>query len=285
MDDENQAIEGVAMEKSNRRRRIIYIIIGSITGVCVCMCIGFYALDRWVVGTDPSVQATRTARVVARATEKAQAIAEETQAALPTSTTTPTPTHTPTGTPTPTNTLDPSITPPTSTPTQTPTETSTVTPTPTNTATPTETSTPTPTHTPIPSAAGLSGWIIYEDKYVGVSDIQWNYSLGYFRAEKGKILVSLYIIAINKTDHEETFYESNIAMVDGGGEVTGGVIFSQVEPEFSTCTLKPGGVCEGWWTTMIWDRPEVKENLLLRWDPCFLFCDAMETEIHQEETQ
>lgn len=88
-------------------------------------------------------------------------------------------------------------------------------------------------------------------------------------------------MAINYSDSTYTFSVSDLGLVDGGGEITSGVIFGSVEPEYDSCTVKPGGKCEGWWTTMIWDRPEVKENLRFRWDPCLLFCDAMETYIFQ----
>lgn len=118
---------------------------------------------------------------------------------------------------------------------------------------------------------------------VGVRDIAFNKYLGYYRAEQGKIYVSLYIVAINGSDRETSFFDDDFALVDGGGEVTGGVIFGRKEPEFSSCTIKPGGVCEGWWTTMIWDRPEVKDKLTFRWDPCLLFCSAMETPINQNK--
>jgi hypothetical protein len=116
---------------------------------------------------------------------------------------------------------------------------------------------------------------------VGVREIAWSNYLGYYRPEKGKIYVSLYVIAINNSDSETTFFSDDFALVDGGGEVSGEVIFGEQEPSFSTCTVKPGGVCEGWWTTMIWDRPEVKKNLVFRWDTGW-FSPTFETEIRQE---
>ena len=135
--------------------------------------------------------------------------------------------------------------------------------------------------TPISPAAGISNWITYEGKKVGIRDISWNKYLSYYRPDAGKIYVSLYIVAVNESGSETTFFDDDFALVDGGGEITGGVIFGHKEPEFNTCTVKPGGTCEGWWTTMIWDRPEVREDLYFRWDPCLLFCDAMETRIYQ----
>jgi hypothetical protein len=190
-------------------------------------------------------------------------------------------TITPTSSKTPTETLDPSITPPTSTASPTTTETATHTSTYTITPTPTQTRTPTVTPTLIPTDAGISRWMVHDSVYVGVRDIDWNYYLGYYRAETGKIYVSLYIKVINNSDTETTVFWSDLSLIDGGGEISGGVIFGELEPAFSTCTLRPGGSCEGWWTTMIWDRPDVKNNLTLRWDPCFFNCDPLEVVIRQ----
>jgi hypothetical protein len=285
-------------DKPNNKRRLILAIVAGIAGLCLLTCIGIYALGKWAE-SDPSVQATGTARAGARQTGTAEAIALATRRALPTSTfepsVTPTMTAVPTNTstPSPTETMDPSITPPTSTPTPTATHTNTPTATGTKTATatrtppptktplPSKTPIPTKTFTPVPPAAGLTDWIVYQGKKVGVRDLSWNKYLSYYRPDQGKIYVSLYIVAINESDSETTFFENDFELVDGGGEITGGVIFGRKEPEFNTCTVKPGGTCEGWWTTMIWDRPEVKADLTFRWDPCLIFCDAMEIPIQQ----
>lgn len=117
---------------------------------------------------------------------------------------------------------------------------------------------------------------------IGVREIVFSKYLGYFRPETGKIFVSLYVVAINQSGEEKSFLESDLALVDGGGEISGSVIFGDKEPEFSSCTLKPGGNCEGWWTTVIWDKPEVKDKLSFRWNPCWVFCSAMEVEIRQK---
>lgn len=131
-----------------------------------------------------------------------------------------------------------------------------------------------------PPTAGASDWLEYHGLKIGVSELRWDYSLNYFTPQEGMIYFSAYIIAVNESDVEETFFESDIEVVDGGGEVRGDVILSYVSPRFSTCTVKPGGACEGWWTTQMWDRPEVRENLLLRWEPSW-GNPALETEIRQ----
>ncbi len=249
-------------------------------------------------GDDPAVQAAGTARAESKATSTAQALAQATLDARPTETSVPThtplPTATliPTATPTASMTVDPFFTPPTPTPTVTPTETPTptntstytTTPTSTNTATHTPTSTvtttPTVTFTPtiaptsIPESAGVTDWAIYDGQYLGVREIAWDTYLGYFTPENGKIFVSFYIVAINLSDTETSFFDWDLSLVDGGGEITGGASLARKEPSFSSCTLLPGGKCEGWWTTIIWDRPDVKTNLILRWDPCLIFCDV-----------
>lgn len=169
-------------------------------------------------------------------------------------------------------------------PTDTPPQTSTPSPTSTPTNTPTPTATPTPTIAPtaIPDTAGLTNWMLYDGMQVGVREMRWNNSLGYFRPEDGKIYVSVYIVAINLSEQTQTFSPSDFSLVDGGGQITGGVIFGEIEPEFSSCTVRTNGVCEGWWTTQIWNRPEVKENLSFRWSPCLVMCSSLETPILQE---
>lgn len=159
---------------------------------------------------------------------------------------------------------------------------STPSPSATASASVTPSASPTPTSTPLPESAGLSEWLTYEDLYVGVQDLRWDYSLGYFRAERGKILVSLYIVALNKSDQQSYFSDSSFSLIDGGREETSGVVFSEVEPSFSSCSVLPGGKCEGWWTTMVWDRPEVRETLLFVWNPPCIFCPNLEAPITQE---
>lgn len=140
---------------------------------------------------------------------------------------------------------------------------------------------PTPSPTPFPTSASRSEWMTYNGLYVGVEDIRWNYSLRYWRAEKEKIYVSVYIKAINLSNSHKTFYASDFGLIDGGNLAHSNVIFGEVEPTFSTCSALPGGLCEGWWTTMIWDRPESRKNLQLVWEPCFL-CSATSTPISQD---
>ena len=105
--------------------------------------------------------------------------------------------------------------------------------------------------------------------------------MSYWRPEKGKIFLSIYIVAIKNSEEEVTFFPWDIGIVDGGGEVHGRVIFGDKEPEFNSCTIRPGGTCEGWWTTQIWDRPDVKENLIFQWEPGW-FSDILEAPIIQD---
>jgi len=150
---------------------------------------------------------------------------------------------------------------------------------PTTSPTPTLEPTATITKTPIPKTAGHSDWIEYEDTKVGVREISWNSWLGYFRPEKGKIYYSIYIIAINLSDKTVNFNPYDFSVVDGGGEIHSQVIFAKIEPDFDSCTVRQGGVCEGWWTTFIWDRPEVKKNLIIKYEPSW-FSESMETSIY-----
>lgn len=147
--------------------------------------------------------------------------------------------------------------------------------------TPTPTNTLAPTSTPIPDTAGVTDWLVHEGRRVGVREISWSYSIDYYRPESGKIFLSLYVLAVNTGEYEESFFPSDIALVDGGGEVHGELLLGEKEPAFHSCTIKPGGVCEGWWTTSIWDREETKKNLMFRWDPGW-FISSQETEIDLE---
>ena len=71
-------------------------------------------------------------------------------------------------------------------------------------------------------------------------------------------------MAINNGDDTVSFHDSDFSLIDGGAQVTSGVIFGKVDPDFSSCSARRGGVCEGWWTTMIWDRLEVRDSLVFR---------------------
>lgn len=148
---------------------------------------------------------------------------------------------------------------------------------PTETAEPTETVEPTAT-----PALGASVWMNNGGARAGVDKIRWDYSLGYYRADSQKIFLSLYIIVENLSGETESFTEDDFSVIDGGGEITGVMLFSEIEPSFGYCTVLDGGRCEGWWTTMIWDRPESRENLRLEWTPCWIFCDTTTTRIFSE---
>lgn len=241
---------------------------GCLAGVVACLCLGFFGLAE-IAGRDPGVQATGTARAVARITETSQALslvqltpsptlaASATKVPVFTATQTLIPTKEASPLPSPSNTRVPE---------------STVAPTATNI--PTLTNTPTITNTPFPSTAGISDWAVYNDGYLGVQEIAFDKFLGYYSPESGKIFVSLYVVAFNMSASEVAFSDFDFSLVDGGGEVTSGALLASKEPSFSTCTILPGGKCEGWWTTIIWDRPEVKQNLVFRWDPCLIFCEV-----------
>lgn len=235
-------------KKSNNAKAILFAISGVVI-ICMAICLIGYVFSKTPMYKADRAQKTR-------------------QATFQTSTISPKPSRTTTTAMiiTATSTIDLSAT---------------ATFTPTITFTPTKTQTATISPTPIPSTAGASDWISYDDKLIGVRKIVFSNYLGYFVPETGKIFVSIYVVAINNTDSEYTFSKSDLKLVDGGGQITSGVIFAEKEPSFSGCTMKPGGTCEGWWTTMIWDRPDVKNSLIFRWDPCLLFCSPMEIPINQ----
>jgi hypothetical protein len=134
-------------------------------------------------------------------------------------------------------------------------------------------SVPPPTATPIPTStpntAGATAWLTYKGQQVGIREIAWGYRLDYYRPEEGQIFLSVYIIGVNIGTSEETFNPLDFELVDGGGEVHSYLMFAEKEPSFHLCTVKAGGVCEGWWTTSIWDRDAVKADLTFRWVPSF----------------
>jgi hypothetical protein len=138
--------------------------------------------------------------------------------------------------------------------------------------------TQTPSVTPIPDSAGLTEWMVYKNLYVGVKDISWDYYFGYFVPEKGEVFLSLYIIAINNSNSSQTFKEGDFGVIDGNKNLQGHTLFSSKEPSFGRCTVRSGGKCEGWWSTIVLDQPDVKENITLFWDPC-LFCERIEIQV------
>lgn len=135
---------------------------------------------------------------------------------------------------------------------------------------PAATATATENFTATPAWAGASEWMVYGDREVGVIEARWDADLGFFRAENGKILISIYIVARNHSDSEISFNPLDFSLIDGGGEVSGKVYGPELEPVFSPCRIQPGGACEGWWTTQIFDRAEVRADLTLRWNPGIL---------------
>lgn len=154
-------------------------------------------------------------------------------------------------------------------PTKTPQPSPTTTPTkrPTAGPSPTASDTPLPTPTETPNWAGASEWLENGSQLVGVKDVWWGRSLGYYGADSGKTFVSLYIIAINNSNTEWVFNDSEFQLIDGGGEVHLALLLPEKEPAFGSCKVQKGGICEGWWTTQIWNRDEAKDQLTLRWDP------------------
>ncbi len=263
-------------KKKNR-----FLLVGVIImGLCLMICVLTFIISKQEQAS-PSYKGTQTAKVNSRITATWQYFAKQTQDSMPTNTFEPTWTATDALPPTATNTLDPSITPPTATRTGTNTSTPTRTATSTKTLTPTKTFTLPPTYTPIPETAGITAWLIKDGQLLGIQKLSWDKYISFFVPEKGKIFISLYVIALNTTDQEVTFSSSSFELIDGGGEVTSGVIYGK-DPTFGSCTIQPGGKCEGWWTTEVWDRPEVKASLTFRWDPCLLLCGPMETPIIQE---
>ena len=133
----------------------------------------------------------------------------------------------------------------------------------------------------IPAAPMFTDWLFKEGQLVGIRDLAWNTKLGMTVPEQGRIYLSIYIITKNTGSGEKDFFVDDFEIVDGGNEVNRSVLFGNLEPGFNTCTIGPGGICEGWWTTMIWDRPEARQNLRLRWKPSW-FASGMETPIFPE---
>jgi len=296
------------------KRRTLLILIGAAVGVCGLGCLAVMAFSNWY-GQTPGYKATTTAEAIATMT-KAAVVAMLSRTPTPISTSTPTDTptatRTPTSTetPTPTNTLDPKTVTAQAIANKNATATAQVIQARQGTATAqtataeakvaqvaanaTATAQVKQATAVVQTAeanvaataaaeAGVTKWLTYKGQQIGIQKIAWSYSLSYYRPEDGKIFLSLYIIGVNKGTSEESFNPLDIGLVDGGGEVSGRVFIEPREPEYQLCTIKPGGRCEGWWTTMIWDRPAVKQSLTFRWSPCLLFCDSQETPIVQKK--
>lgn len=134
---------------------------------------------------------------------------------------------------------------------------------------------------PTPELMGVTIWLEYESKRVGVKEIRFASSAGNYRAESGKTFISLYIIAENHSDSDWSFSPIGFSIVDGGGQVNGRLLIEPREPEFEPCQVIAGGMCEGWWTTEIFDRENVKENLVFRWSIGALY-PTLETPIVQK---
>lgn len=181
---------------------------------------------------------------------------------IPTGTPGPTPTARPTGTPTLTKTSPP---PPTATktskPSFTPTSTQTLIPSLTPTPTPSPTSTPVPTRRP---DAGVTDWLVYENKKVGVREIAWDKMIGSRTPGDGNIFVSLYITAFNTGQDDVVFNALEFRLVDGGGEIHRS-FYQSKDPSFNVCLVKTAGICEGWWTAVIRDLPSTRQNMLFYW--------------------
>ncbi|MGE5222723.1 MAG: hypothetical protein ACM3PY_09805 [Omnitrophica WOR_2 bacterium] len=145
-------------------------------------------------------------------------------------------------------------------------------PTPTNTQTQIPSSTPTPTRlptsTPIPTRvpdAGVTDWLVYESMKVGVRALAWDKIIGSHTPGDGRIFVSLYIVAVNVGQDNIVFNPLDFRLVDGGGEIHRSTSQTK-DPAFSVCTVKPAGICEGWWTTSIRDLANIRQNLLFNWN-------------------
>jgi len=166
---------------------------------------------------------------------------------------------------------------PSDTPGPTSTAGQTNTPAPTDTPAPTNTPEPTPT----PNWAGVTEWIFSDGLRVGVTQMEWGNDIGgLWRPDAEKIFLSIYIVAVNESTGERSFSASDFEIVDGSGQI-GGLLIASKEPEFkAVCTVVPGGVCEGWWTTQLFDREGTRAGLIFRWNPGF-FSVTQETAIVQ----
>lgn len=109
--------------------------------------------------------------------------------------------------------------------------------------------------------------MIYDGMVVGVTEYRWSSGVGGWRPETGQVFISLYIKAINLSNEQRSFSFLDFDVLDGGGEIGGRTFVEPREPAFDSCTVISGGTCEGWWTTSVWDRPEVRSSITLRWLP------------------
>jgi hypothetical protein len=143
------------------------------------------------------------------------------------------------------------------------------------------TSTPTPddaTSTPLTPDAGASAWLTDGGRRLGVREIAWDTALNGYVVDEGSIYLSLYIVAETTTESSATFNGLEISVVDGEGGVHTTLIIERKDPPFGLCIARPAEPCEGWWTTMLPDRPSARGNLVLRWEPR-VFAPFLETPI------
>ena len=135
------------------------------------------------------------------------------------------------------------------------------------------TKTPQATYTPTLPAGVFrmyTDWLYRDEQRVGIKKIAWSKAIDDSAPDTGKIYFSIYIVAENQSSEEQLFNPSDFEIVDGNGKSNRGVISVEKDPFFKFCVTRPGGVCQGWWTTMIADTPEAKAKLDWLWSPAWL---------------
>lgn len=243
------------------------MVIGAV-GLFACLCVAVLGVA-YMGSQTPEFKQTTTARAVAAATQ----LIERSWTATPTSTATATRPPTQTSTPGPTDTPTSTVPPKTETAAARATAAA-ASPTPRPSATTKPTKAPSAT----PESAGASAWLEHDGRVIGVKDVAWDKSTGIYRAETGKILMSVYLIGINQGDGEANFNPFEFEVVDGTGQINTKNWIGEKEPTFSSCSVVAHGTCQGWWTSQVIDTPEVRTKLTLRWS-IGIFSSPLELDI------
>lgn len=119
----------------------------------------------------------------------------------------------------------------------------------------------------VPGGLMFSDWIYQEGQVVAVQRIDISRSIDYLSPGVDKIYFSMFIVAKNAGKRQMTFHPSDFRLVDSTGSIKEAVLLPTRSPAFDLCEAGQNEVCEGWWTTVIDDRPEIRENMSIQWLP------------------
>ena len=119
----------------------------------------------------------------------------------------------------------------------------------------------------VPGGPMFSDWIYHEGEVVAVQRIDISRNIDYLPAGVDKIFFSMYIVAKNTGRQQMTVDPSAFRLVDSSGSVKEAVLFPSLSPAFGPCEADQEEICEGWWTTVIDDKPEIRENMSIQWLP------------------